>query len=98
MCPRSGSSSTDGTPDVRGRGPGLRQAFDVESRETRLERRTLYFDAVTGWRFVDLCDLCGGDMGYLDDPQALAALCGPCDELEQEESRTTDGSLERLAG
>ncbi len=77
--------------------PGLRQTFDAESTQMRPERRTLYFDAVTGWRFVDLCDLCGGDMGYFDDPQALAALCSPCDELEQEEART-NGSLERLAG
>jgi|GEM_PF-4416580 len=62
--------------------PGLREAFDAERGETRPDRRTLYFDAVTGWRFVDLCDLCGGDIGLLDDPQPLAALCDRCDELE----------------
>ena len=62
--------------------PGLRDVFEAERHETRPERRTLYFDAVTGWRFVDLCDMCGGDLGYLEDAPALAALCGSCDELE----------------
>ena len=62
--------------------PGLREVFETERSETRPERRTLYFDAVTGWRFVDLCDMCGGDLGYLEDAPALAALCTSCDELE----------------
>ena len=62
--------------------PGLREVFEAERSETRPERRTLYFDAVTGWRFVDLCDMCSGDLGYLEDAPALAALCTSCDELE----------------
>ena len=61
---------------------GLRDAYEVERLETRPERRTLYFDAVTGCRFVDLCDMCGGDLGYLEDAPALAALCTSCDEVE----------------
>ncbi|WP_380169206.1 hypothetical protein [Jannaschia sp. R86511] len=66
---------------------GLREAFEAERDETRPDRRTLYFDAVTGWRFIDLCDLCGGDIGLLDDPQPLAALCDSCDELERVDGR-----------
>lgn len=66
--------------------PGLREAFEAERAETRPERRTLYFDAVTGWRFVDLCDLCGGDLGLLDDPEPLAALCDGCADLEHGEA------------
>ena len=62
--------------------PGLRGVYDVERHETRPERRTLYFDAVTGWRFVDMCDMCGGDLGFLEDAPALAALCLSCEELE----------------
>lgn len=77
--------------------PGLRQAFDAEQHETRPDRRTLYFDAVTGWRFVDLCDLCGGDIGLLEDPQALAALCDPCDELERADAEVAHPGT-RLAG
>lgn len=78
--------------------PGLRGAFDAERHESRPDRRTLYFDAVTGWRFVDLCDLCGGDIGLLDDPQPLAALCDACDELEQGEEPATSRGLDHLAG
>jgi len=62
--------------------PGLRAVYDVERHESRPERRTLYFDAVTGWRFVDMCDMCGGDLGYLEDAPALAALCLSCEEVE----------------
>lgn len=62
--------------------PGLREVFEVERHETRPDRRTLYFDAVTGWRFVDLCDMCGGDLGYLEEAPALAALCTSCEEME----------------
>ncbi len=62
--------------------PGLREVFEAERDENRPERRTLYFDAVTGWRFVDLCDMCGGDLGYLEDAPALAALCSSCEEVE----------------
>jgi hypothetical protein len=83
--------------------PGLRQAFEAELGETRPERRTLYFDAVTGWRFVDLCDLCGGDLGYLEEAPALAALCESCGELELTESGAglsdeRTGGASRLAG
>ena len=76
--------------------PGLREVFEVERSETRPERRTLYFDAVTGWRFVDLCDMCGGDLGYLEDAPALAALCGSCDELEA--AMTASGHADSLTG
>lgn len=80
--------------------PGLREAYEHERGEARPERRTLYFDAVTGWRFVDLCDLCGGDLGYLEEAPALAALCDRCDQLEDgiAAQGSTAGSTDRLAG
>lgn len=62
--------------------PGLRGVFEAERGETHPDRRTLYFDAVTGWRFVDLCDVCGGDLGYLQDAPDLASLCDACHEVE----------------
>lgn len=71
--------------------PGLRRAFNAERDENRPERRTMYFDAVAGWRFVDLCDLCGGDMGFLEDSHDLAALCEACDEVESALAGASEG-------
>lgn len=78
--------------------PGLRDVFEVERYETRPDRRTLYFDAVTGWRFVDLCDMCGGDLGYLEDAPALAALCGPCEEIDGLVAGSGSGYEDSLTG
>jgi hypothetical protein len=71
--------------------PGLRQAFETERHEARPDRRTLYFDAATGWRFVDLCDLCGSDLGYLEDAPSTAALCEECHDEEEAAWRTSRG-------
>lgn len=78
--------------------PGLRQVFEAERDETRPERRTLYFDAVTGWRFVDLCDLCGGDLGYLEEPTTLAALCDACGDLDLVAGADESSDAGRRAG
>ncbi|MFC5382640.1 hypothetical protein [Aquipuribacter nitratireducens] len=59
--------------------PDLRAVFEAERAEARLDRRTLYFDAASGWRVIDLCDVCGADVGVLDDAPVLAALCEDCD-------------------
>lgn len=73
--------------------PGLREVFEAERREARPERRTLYFDAATGWRFVDLCDLCGSDLGYLEDAPSLAALCEECDGEEDAAWQSSPGPV-----
>jgi hypothetical protein len=71
--------------------PGLREAFEAQRHEVRPDRRTLYFDAAAGWRFVDLCDLCGTDLGTLEEEPLLVALCEDChdeqDVLERDQDR-----------
>ncbi|WP_336921317.1 hypothetical protein [Aquipuribacter sp. SD81] len=59
--------------------PGLREAFEAERAEARPDRRTLYFEARGGWRWVDLCDACGTELGELEDKPSLVALCEDCD-------------------